>query len=263
MPYTIVHKVPFLIKDVSFKGNPFKLPPYIYDNFVRVLKGLSKEVGKFIVSYLPTSLGKFEYFKQALTKYADIIDPWARKVSVDILTILNSQGINAWRRQSSKLSREISKQLISGSIAEEFSELVERHVMLIKSIPLEAVERVQTLLLDNLLKGERSTDLAKKIMETEKVLRYRAETIARTEISSASVSFIMVRSKGVGSEGYIWRIADANARLSHKAMNGRFIEWDKPPLINEGTLNKPNLIAHHAGCIWNCRCWAEPVIPGV
>ena len=46
-------------------------------------------------------------------------------------------------------------------------------------------------------------------------------------------------------------------------MDGRFVRWDNPPLFNEGTVQKPNMIRHHVGCIWNCRCWGEPVIPEI
>jgi uncharacterized protein with gpF-like domain len=43
-------------------------------------------------------------------------------------------------------------------------------------------------------------------------------------------------------------------RESHKAMNGKFVRWDSPPTLSDGTTT-------HAGQIYNCRCYPDPVLP--
>ena len=53
----------------------------------------------------------------------------------------------------------------------------------------------------------------------------------------------------------MWRtVGDNRVRETHRELNGQSFRWDEPPECDPG---------HHAlpGGIWNCRCWAEPVIP--
>ena len=82
----------------------------------------------------------------------------------------------------------------------------------------------------------------------------RANTIARTEISRAASVFVQSRAENLGSEGYTWRTSgDIDVRPSHKEMNGKFVYWNKPPTLDRMT--------GHAGCLPNCRCYPDPVIP--
>lgn len=91
-------------------------------------------------------------------------------------------------------------------------------------------------------------------MATGRVTRSRANTIARTEVSRASCVFTQARAENLGSEGYIWRTSeDGDVRPSHKAMNGKFVAWNSPPTLDN--------LKGHAGCLPNCRCYTEPVIP--
>ncbi len=43
-------------------------------------------------------------------------------------------------------------------------------------------------------------------------------------------------------------------------MNGKVFAWNDPPMVNEGTDAHPNWMRHHPGEIWNCRCYAEPIL---
>lgn len=61
-----------------------------------------------------------------------------------------------------------------------------------------------------------------------------------------------LRQEDLGIEQYIWRSQDdAKVRDSHAAYDDRVFRWDNPP---EGG---------HPGTAHNCRCYAEPVLPGV
>jgi uncharacterized protein with gpF-like domain len=37
-------------------------------------------------------------------------------------------------------------------------------------------------------------------------------------------------------------------------MEGVPVRWDQPPTLSDGTVT-------HAGQIYNCRCWPEPILP--
>jgi len=91
-------------------------------------------------------------------------------------------------------------------------------------------------------------------MESGDVARSRALLIARTEVTRTATTLTQARAEHIGSEGYIWRTAgDGDVRPSHRAMNGKFVRWDSPPTLDN--------LTGHAGCVPNCRCYAEPVIP--
>ena len=127
------------------------------------------------------------------------------------------------------------------------------NVELIKSTPIQAAQRVHSMVIENLWQSERAATIAKKILETEKITLSRATLIARTEISRARTAFVEARALQLGSEGYIWNtVLDGLARPSHQDMEGRFVRWDSPPTLNKMT--------GHAGQFPNCRCYPNPVI---
>ena len=62
------------------------------------------------------------------------------------------------------------------------------------------------------------------------------------------------RALSIGSNGYIWRTAeDGDVRHSHREMEGKFVEWGRPPTLDGMT--------GHAGELPNCRCYKEIVFP--
>jgi len=129
-------------------------------------------------------------------------------------------------------------------------------VGLITSLPVEAGERVHRLVLEGIVQGTRADVTAREIARTGEVTAGRATLIARTETSRVSTLLTQARAQHVGSEEFVWRTSgDSDVRPSHKALNGKTFRWDAPPLCDA-----PD---HRAlpGCIWNCRCYAEPIIP--
>lgn len=127
-------------------------------------------------------------------------------------------------------------------------------VTLIKSLPLEAAERVHRLAIEGIETGGRASSLAAEIMRTGEVTQSRATLIARTETGRVSTVLTQVRAEHIGSPGYTWRtVGDSDVRPSHRAMDRQFVPWGKPPTLDG--------LTGHAGAIPNCRCYCEPVIP--
>ncbi len=61
-----------------------------------------------------------------------------------------------------------------------------------------------------------------------------------------------LRQESMGIQQYIWRSRDdAKVRDSHAAYDDRVFRWNNPPA------------GGHPGEAHNCRCYAEPVLPGV
>lgn len=192
----------------------------------------------------------------SLNEYANTLQFWAQNAAGRIITDVALRDEKTWLIYAKDLSRGVREQIRNTDTGAVYQQLLNEQVRLITSLPLEAAQRIQDLSTRSLIEGNRSSEIAGLIMATGHVTKSRANTIARTEVSRASCVFTQARAENLGSEGYIWRTSeDGDVRQSHKKMNGTFVAWDNPPTLDgmEG----------HAGCLPNCRCYPEPVIPEI
>ncbi|WP_410488529.1 phage minor head protein [Acinetobacter sp. 2019-01-05] len=190
----------------------------------------------------------------SLNEYANTLQHWAQNAAGRIITDVALRDEKTWLIYAKDLSRGVREQIRNTDTGAVYQQLLNNQVRLIKSLPLDAAQRIHDLSTRSLIEGNRSSEIAGLIMATGHVTRSRANTIARTEVSRASCVFTQARAENLGSEGYIWRTSeDGDVRPSHKAMNGKFVAWDNPPTLDN--------LKGHAGCLPNCRCYAEPVIP--
>lgn len=125
------------------------------------------------------------------------------------------------------------------------------NVGLIKSIPEEYFEKVETLVYENVIQGRTSAkSLIEEIVEVGEVTDRRARFIARDQTAKLTATLNQERNQALGIKEYIWRTSrDERVRESHKEKNGKRFSWDDPP---EDT--------GHPGQDFQCRCSAEPVI---
>lgn len=135
--------------------------------------------------------------------------------------------------------------------------IIAEQVKYIKSLPLEAADRVydiQNRAIEAVVTGGRAEHFAKEIAASGDIAKSRADLIARTELGRATGALDQARALSIGSNGYIWRTAeDGDVRHSHQEMEGKFVEWGKPPTLDGMT--------GHAGELPNCRCYKEIVFP--
>lgn len=191
----------------------------------------------------------------ALRSYADLISPWARAVSAKMLADVDRRNYTLFKQNAYEMGAAIKEELAKAPTGETLRRLMSENVTLIRSIPLKAAERVHELSMERLSNSIRSKEMVAEIMEIGGVTERRAKLIARTEVSRANASLLEARAEYAGSEGYIWRtVGDHDVRESHKRMDGKYVRWDSPP-TTDGMVG-------HAGCTPNCRCTAEPVLPG-
>lgn len=186
-----------------------------------------------------------------LQRYADAIEPWARSVARRMVADVDKRNEQTWAELTREMSRSLRAELTSAPTGHAYSTLIEQQVGLIKSLPLEAAQRVQELAMESLLTGARPEEIAARISG---VTAARANTIARTEVGRASTMLVQVRAQQVGSTEYVWRTArDSNVRLSHRKMEGVTVRWDNPPTIDN--------LTGHAGALPNCRCFPQVLFP--
>jgi SPP1 gp7 family putative phage head morphogenesis protein len=83
-----------------------------------------------------------------------------------------------------------------------------------------------------------------------KVGKSSADRRAEQAISTSIELVSRTRQQDAGITEYIWRtVQDSQVRPEHRARNGMKFSYDNPPA--DGPPGTP----------WNCRCFAEPVIP--
>ncbi|WP_151713380.1 phage head morphogenesis protein [Acinetobacter bereziniae] len=220
----------------------------------RQLRQIATYIDSIIKGFDIENQSTYPLIISALRRYAETLDEWAFSAAGRVLTDVALRDEKTWLIYAKDMSKGVRDQIRNTDIGVVYQQLLSEQVSLIKSLPLNAANRVQDLASRALIEGIRSEEIVGLIMATGQVTKSRAKTIARTEVSRASSLFTQVRAKDLGSEGYIWRTSeDHDVRTSHKAMNGKFVAWENPPSLD-------NMVGH-AGCLPNCRCYPEPVIP--
>ena len=227
--------------------SPFKLsgPERRY---AQALNGLANHIEALLAGGDPaTSIIR-------LDQYASTIDQWATVTAQMMIDDVNARNRQFWRQQSEQIGRGLAIELANTDIGQAVQDELRLQVELIKSLPRQAALQVHELALGAMTDGQRAAGLVDSIVALGSKTRSRAMLIARTEVGRVSGEMTKARAMTAGSDGYIWRSAeDRDVRPSHKKMNGKFVKWSEPPTLDN--------LTGHAGCLPNCRCYIEPVIP--
>ncbi|EFE7551827.1 phage head morphogenesis protein [Escherichia coli] len=221
------------------------------------LRRIARAVGDIVNGRYDGSNDSITEIIAALERYSEIITPWATKVAENFTADLTQQNEKVWRQHSKNISRELRNLVESAPVGQVMQSIIAEQVKYIKSLPLEAADRVydiQNRAIEAAVTGGRAEHFAKEIAASGDIAKSRAALIARTELGRATGALDQARALSIGSNGYIWRTAeDGDVRHSHREMEGKFVEWGKPPTLDGMT--------GHAGEFPNCRCYKEIVFP--
>lgn len=191
---------------------------------------------------------------------------YAQSVATKMVTHLFTDAGRTWRTaahvnsQGQMMYRALMNEM-SGPLGGYINFEIQRNAEYIKTLPLDIAKHVNEHILTESLKGKRSSDIAKEIrMLFPEKSKARANLIARTEVGKTSTALTQARSNILGIPAYVWRTSkDSRVRSSHDIMDGVIVLWDNPP--SPEALDKEKSVGrYHAGCIWNCRCYAAPII---
>lgn len=240
--------------DSAGEYEPFKKSARVQNRYARELRKVAREVGRIITTYPPLDVSKLPQMRRILATYSEILTPWATETAARVVADLDQQDVMAWAKHSRTMSRALRQEIVGAPIGGTLRAFLAEQVRLITSLPTEAGERVHELTLEGIANATRASEIAKEIGASGEVTASRATLIARTEVARTASALTMTRAQHVGSEGYIWRTSeDSDVRPSHREMNGKYVAWSTPPKLSDGTVT-------HAGMIYNCRCYPEPVI---
>jgi SPP1 gp7 family putative phage head morphogenesis protein len=106
-----------------------------------------------------------------------------------------------------------------------------------------------------LIDGTNLNDLTTKIYdimsERTDVTDSRARLIARDQTAKLNGELTQIRQQDLGVESYVWRtVGDERVRDTHEENDGQTFAWSDPPAETG-----------HPGEDYQCRCWAEPILP--
>lgn len=137
------------------------------------------------------------------------------------------------------------------------------NVSLIKTISDRYFDDIESEVLTNWSVGKRPSELLPILRERYGVSLNVAKRIARDQTNKLNGQLVEARQTDLGIRKYRWRNAGdervrgnpsgryPHASPSHWEREGKVYSWDEPP---EGG---------HPGEAIQCRCWAEPIVPGV
>lgn len=226
-------------------------------NFMAHLRGVAEHVGHLIEGFDPTDAEMVPTLQALLRAYADALRPWAVSTVKAMLGEVDARDRDSWRTLGNAISRQLRKDILGAPVGGVMRALLGEQVGLIQSIPLEAGERVHRLMLRGLENSERAASYVDEIENSGNITRSRAVLIARTEVARTASVLTQARAVHAGITHYRWQTSkDADVRPGHRAMQGKICEFANPPAVNENG----RIMYHHPGQIWNCRCWAEPLV---
>lgn len=192
---------------------------------------------------------------------------YIRLAVTNMITGVANQNYKTWRQASQKamkgqlLYKGLLQEMERG-LGKTINDMIEDNARLISTLPTDVADKVVKNITALSYKGLRSSEIAKIIrQETDKHSRASAKLIARTEVSKATTALTQARSQEIGINWYCWRTAldGPRVRKSHRNMEGVFVNWSDPP-SPEALVGEKSVGYYHAGNIWNCRCYPEPII---
>lgn len=191
---------------------------------------------------------------------------YANNTAINMVKQVYSDNNKTWREAAAKSGRgkeirEALKRDMSGNIGITVQQQIYNNAELIKSIPQDIAVKVNEKILKETMDGTRSTDIVDYIKNmVPNISENKAKLIARTETSKTSSAITEAKAEEVGSKAYIWQGSeDERERPEHKKMNNVIVFYNNPPRP-ELLVGKKSPQPYHAGCIWNCRCYEEPIL---
>lgn len=198
---------------------------------------------------------------------SDAYENFINSAVARMVTPVAEANMRTWREAAKKstkgkmLYQALIEEFQQGTFRQIQNQIIE-NVSLIKTLPEDTAAKVVKDIADAQLRGLRARSIEKLIVEsTSKHSRASARLIARTEVSKVTTAITKARSEQLDIRWYVWRTAldGDRVRKSHRNMEGVLVNWSEPP-SPERLVGEKDVGYYHAGNIWNCRCYPEPLL---
>lgn len=144
----------------------------------------------------------------------------------------------------------------TAAVNDAYQAIIGENVNLIKSIASRNLTQVETMVMQSVQQGRDLGTLSKNLQAEFGVTKRRAALIARDQNNKATATITKTRQQQLGITQAKWRHSGGGKepRHSHVAADGKTYDIDKGMYL-DGKWTWP-------GVEINCRCTAQPVIPG-
>lgn len=229
----------------------------IEEAYARHLRKVAAHVGDIVAGFDPDRWESADAIGVVLRQYADtVLRPWAKAVAERMIADVNARDHREWMAASRKIGKALRNEIDATPVGDVIRARLAEQVDLITSLPKEAAERVHKLALEGITNGARASEIAREILRTGEVTKSRATCIARTEVGRTATELTKARAESVGSTHFVWRTSgDSDVREDHRKLNGKVFAWNDPPVADSRTG-----VRALPGSIYNCRCYAAPII---
>lgn len=247
------------------KYDQWKMTRRIEEDFLKSLNFLSTLFEKIaIISGNDVNLfqSKMQIFQKSVP-----YDNYINDVVKRMVTPLAARNYETWRKAARVSTRShflytVLMEELKQGIKKDIDSQVISNAALIKTLPSDTAQKVVRDIEEYALSGLRAEEIEKLIQDkTRQHSRASARLIARTEVSKTTSALTKARSEELGLRWYVWRTMEDGDRVrkSHRIMNDVLVSWNNPP-SPELLVKEKDVGRYHAGNIWNCRCYSEPLI---
>lgn len=179
----------------------------------------------------------------------------------------NQTEYKSWRAAAKgtnqgKLIYDMLQNSLNSEVKTQMLWTVIRNAELITNMPIDLSRSLTQYIASETMKGRRAQDIADELHgKLKDYTKTKIDLIARTEASKATTALTQARAKDVGVNWYQWRTANDGNRVreSHQHMQGVLVRWDNPPSPEE-LVGERSYGRYNAGEVFNCRCFANPVV---
>lgn len=252
-----------------------------FREIMQLISPVFEIVREVLVPSLPDLVAKHKQeirldqsFGEDLTKnFGDIQVQVGQIVTADrIIETAANAGIKTSNVQRQQLIKQfqavlgINPLLNEPYLQAQLAGFTEANVALIKTIPVQSLQRIETTLRVQIEQGVSTRNITRAISSEFEIARNRAKLIARDQVGKFYGSLNELRQKETGITHYFWQTAeDERVRpasglsfksalkvVSHRILNKKRFAWNKPPVSGTRGERLP------PGIPISCRCQAQP-----